>query len=185
MLAMSHDSSTGRLSIAAESKDVIIDWKRVGYQKNFVNVAKAMEKATKGLKGSFVINPTWNADLGKTLICPHPLGGCVMGESGEVGVVNHAGQVFQGNEQHHELQFCPLLLLDHCQQCLDVILHALTGESSEVFEGLLVVDGAIIPRSVGVNPVWTISTVAERCMRLHAQRHGWNIEYNSFKHLRE
>ncbi len=59
-----------------------------------------------------------------------------------------------------------------------VISH--TGESSEPLDGLYVVDGAILPRAVGINPVLTIACLAERCMRLMAEREGWIIDYDTF-----
>ena len=42
-------------------------------------------------------------------------------------------------------------------------------------------DGAIIPTSVGVNPVMTISILAERCCRLLIEDAEWKIDYNSVK----
>ena len=46
-------------------------------------------------------------------------------------------------------------------------------------------DGSIIPTSVGVNPVMTISMLAERCCRLMAEENGWKIDYESFKDFSE
>lgn len=64
-----------------------------------------------------------------------------------------------------------------------VMSHA--GESSETLDGLYVVDGAILPRAVGINPTLTIACLAERCMRLMAEREGWTVDYDTLIPLGE
>ncbi|XP_067053204.1 cholesterol oxidase-like [Acropora muricata] len=146
-LGMSHDDAKGVISLSDEIFD--ITWDNLGREKNFIQVNEEMQNMTGGLEGVFVINPMWHPALGNSVITGHPLGGCSMGETGQTGVVNHAGQVFDGN-------------------------------TDQVMPGLLVVDGSIIPRALGVNPTLTIGIVAERCIRLLAQREGWNIDYDTF-----
>ncbi|KAL9984021.1 hypothetical protein ACROYT_G006275 [Oculina patagonica] len=148
-LCMSHDDASGQITFDKNHDNIDIEWKEVGRGPNFDRVNEALEKLTKGLGGSFVKNPMWTEALGKSVVTAHPLGGCPMGASGQTAVVNHAGQVFE-------------------------------GDSDEPLNGLYVVDGAILPRAVGINPVQTIACLAERCMRLMAEREGWIIDYDTF-----
>ena len=68
-----------------------------------------------------------------------------MGADRTSGVVDHAGRVFDG---------------------------AADKDASAVHAGLHVVDGAIIPRSLGVNPLLTITALAERAMLHITREHG-------------
>ena len=52
----------------------------------------------------------WVDVLGKSVVSAHPLGGCTMGESGRAGVVNHAGQVFDGKDIAEESRYGGIIL---------------------------------------------------------------------------
>jgi cholesterol oxidase len=124
-----------------------ITWPRVGSLPVFDRVNETLKKASKVLGGEFLPNPIWNEMLGKRLITVHPLGGCAMGADAGSGVVDHRGRVFSG------------------------------GSGTAVHDGLYVADAAVIPLSLGVNPLLTISALAERCCALIAQDRGWTIDY--------
>jgi choline dehydrogenase-like flavoprotein len=77
------------------------------------------------------------------LISVHPLGGCPMGSDRETGVVDDIGRVFD-----------------------------LRGETT-TYEGLLVLDGSILPAALGINPLLTIAALAERSVARYAATQGW------------
>ena len=93
---MSHDDAGGEISLDARGKNVSIKWEKVGNQENFSQVNEMLKKITTTLDGKYIMNPMWSHKVGKSLITVHPLGGCSMGENGELGVVNHKGQVYVG-----------------------------------------------------------------------------------------
>jgi cholesterol oxidase len=145
-LVMTHDDGAGRLCL--EGDRLHIDWPDVGDQPVFKRVEDRLIEATRAIGGTYVKNPVWSRVFRDSLITVHPLGGCIMAEDAEHGVVNHKGQVFSGSR------------------------------GSDVYDSLYVSDGSVIPLPLGVNPLLTISAVAERCCRIMAMDHGWgDIDY--------
>lgn len=130
-----------------ENDQLRINWPKVGEQPGFARINKVLEAANRPLGGTFLPNPIWSALSEHTLVTVHPLGGCVIGDDAAKGVVNHKGQVFSNT----------------------------AGEA--VYDTLFVCDGSIIPRSLGVNPLLTISALSERCAALIAKNYSWKIDY--------
>jgi cholesterol oxidase len=124
-----------------------VDWPGVGTEPIFAKANENLFEAGKALGGRFVRDPLWTRLFGDQLMTVHPLGGCVMGADATQGVVNHKGQVFS-----------------------DV-------SGTAVYEDLYVSDGAVIPVSLGVNPLLTISAMAERSCAIAAADRGWTIDY--------
>jgi cholesterol oxidase len=131
-----------------ESDRLRLHWKGVGAQPVFSRVNDRLDQATKALGGVFVHNPLWSDLTNHNLITVHPLGGCAMGTDASTGVVNHKGQVYS------------------------------SGAGTAVYDNLYVCDGSVMPCSLGVNPLLTISATAERCSALIAQDRGWTINYD-------
>ena len=144
-LVMTHDDGAGRMTL--EDDRVRITWPGVGEQPIFGKVNDRLRAATRPLGGVYVKNPMWNKLMDHRLTTVHPLGGCVMAERAEDGVVNDKGQVFSG------------------------------AAGSAAYNDLYVADGSIVPRPLGVNPLLTISALAERCCALIAKDRGWSLSH--------
>jgi cholesterol oxidase len=126
-----------------------IRWPNAGKQPIYATIEKTLEAATVALGGDYVRDPISTQLLGDGLVTVHPLGGCAMADAAEHGVVDEAGRVFS------------------------------EATGTAVHPGLYVMDGAVVPLSLGVNPLLTISALAERnCAQLAAAQ-GWQIDYAS------
>ena len=119
-----------------------VDWPEVGEQPVFGRVEQNLKTATKALGGTYMKNPIWTDALGQRLITVHPLGGCVMAEDAGGGAVDGYCRAFSGKS------------------------------GAAVHEGLYVLDGSIMPRSLGVNPLFAITALAERGIEHMAEMNG-------------
>jgi cholesterol oxidase len=105
----------------------------------FTKMRNTMEKIAKhlGKGGSTSFStPLWDPGNvnGSLTIVLHNLGGCSMGKDRENGVVNNFGQVYKGD----------------------------AATPTETYLDFYVVDGGIVPTSIGVNSSLTISALAFR-----------------------
>jgi cholesterol oxidase len=132
----------GDLSCVDQDGIARIRWKNLQDLPVFDGEVAAIDGLTKRTGGRVIPNPVWKLLPEKMtwllknqrgpLTTVHPLGGCTMADTGATGVVDHIGRVFS-----------------------DSI-------SSSVHEGLVVLDGSIIPTALGTNPALTISAVTLR-----------------------
>ncbi len=134
--------------IALVDDRVRIKWPDCGKQSIFERINAELLRASEALGATYIKNPAWTDRLGKNLVTVHPLGGCGMGETAEHGVVDDRGRVFSGTS------------------------------GSATHKGLYVADGAVMPRSLGVNPFLTISALAERNAALIAEEYGATVSYD-------
>ncbi len=124
-----------------------ISWAGAGKQPVYDKISNQLLALTQALGGVYTKNPVWTKLFSSRLVTVHPLGGCIMGEDAAQGVVNHKGQVFSGNS------------------------------GNDVYEGLYISDGSIVPRPLAINPSLTISALAERICLYMAQDRGWAFDY--------
>lgn len=142
-LAIGHDDAAGRMRLDGDR--LAIEWPAAAGQAVYGAIEERFKRAVAATGGTYVPNPVSTRLMGGKLMTVHPLGGCAMGRDRETGVVNHRGEVFDA---------------------------AQAPGTDAVHSGLYVCDGAVIPRSVGIHPLMTITALAERAMMHLAASHG-------------
>jgi cholesterol oxidase len=144
--AVSHDSAGGRLTL--ENGRLVLKWPGAADEPVHRRLDEVLGALAAAGGGAYVKNPLAGTVMGRQPATAHPLGGCAMGRTSSEGVVNHRSEVFDGSSG--------------------------AGDTA-VHTGLYVTDGAIIPRSLGVNPLLSITALAERALIHLAADRGLSI----------
>ena len=126
--------------LVLEDDRVALAWPGAQDEPVYRRLDDALAALVKAAGGSYVKNPLAGTMMGRQPATAHPLGGCGMGRDRDEGIVNHKCQVFDSG-----------------------------AGIADVHRGLYVMDGAVMPRSLGVNPLLTITALAERAT-LHLAR---------------
>jgi choline dehydrogenase-like flavoprotein len=147
------DGAAGQIRLAqAGSADtpwdggVKIDGSRLRAHPVFSAQDERLRKAHQTLGGLLVSNPAWRAappELAAIvemkdgpLTTVHPLGGCAIGDNADSGVVDRHGRAFDPD----------------------------SDQDPPVHDGLVVLDGSIVPGALGINPALTIAALAEHAV---------------------
>jgi hypothetical protein len=126
-----------------------LKFRGVGRSEHVKKLNGLLAEATNAVGGIHVDSPFFAA-LGEQEITVHPIGGAIMSRDGTSST---------GATNH--------------------LGQLLTGSGDEVHEGLVIVDGAVIPTALGANPFATITALAERSVEGVAQKKGIKIDYDT------
>ena len=94
MLRMAHDSSAGELVLQDDSY-VDIVWPLSQSGPSYAELDDALTRAVTDIGGIYQTHFQWNPlVIGQHRTTAHPLGGCATADTVDLGVVDHAGRVF-------------------------------------------------------------------------------------------
>jgi cholesterol oxidase len=135
-----------RGSLALEDDRLRIHWRNAADQPGWKRIEDKFRQLSAAAGATYVPSPLFTKYFKFDVLTAHPLGGCICADDAATGVVNERGRVFR----------------------------AAAGD--DTYPDLYVMDGSIIPSSLGVNPLLTISALSERNVRLLIEDHGWTLD---------
>ncbi|MBI3329267.1 MAG: GMC family oxidoreductase [Nitrospinae bacterium] len=91
LLLMGEDAADGKIRLVEDGR-LEVQWENTRSARTFQAMEDAAATIARHLQGTVWYSPLWL--LVKRLITVHPLGGCVLADSPEDGVVNPKGEVF-------------------------------------------------------------------------------------------
>jgi cholesterol oxidase len=133
--AVSHDDAGGRLRLANDK--IVLSWPAAKDLPVYARIDAMLAALATSVRGAYLKNPLAGTVMGHQPATAHPLGGIGMGIDSTAGVVDHRCRVFDARGG---------------------------AATTAVHAGLYVIDGSVMPRSLGCNPLLTITALAERAM---------------------
>ncbi len=133
-LVVGPDNGKGRLVLERDRVQLV--WEGAASHPYYQRAEAFMKALAEQAEGVFAKLPLSEPLMGSRPVSVHPLGGCAMGEDRKTGVVDHKGRLFDGA----------------------------ASQPDGVHAGLYVCDGALIPAPLGINPLLTITALAERIL---------------------
>lgn len=160
-------------SSALREGALVVRWTNAGDGPPFAQADATLCKAAP-LGSSYLRNPMWQfmpkrnylglGQKSRQLLTVHPLGGCRMADSARDGVVDAWGRVYDSG----------IDLSDKGGPGTEFLRTSFEGITDRVVhEGLYVLDGSIVPVSLGINPLLTITAIAEGAIDQWVRESGW------------
>ncbi|MDZ7683686.1 MAG: alpha/beta fold hydrolase [Gammaproteobacteria bacterium] len=147
---MGDDGAKGHLELPALSPEtegtLTVRWPGIAENPLFDDQMKLLDRLTRrsGLGGRIIANPVWRP-------LPDSMSALTGDRNGAVFTVHPLGGCPMGNTGKDGV-------VDDCGRVF-------IGDSDETHEGLVVLDGSVLPRALGANPALTISALSLRAIR--------------------
>lgn len=151
---------------------LVVRWKDLGKLPALQTIDGDLQRVAKRYGATYFRNPLYQfmpqanflglAQTNKQTLSVHPLGGCRMADNANEGVTDPYGRVYNPNVDLDD---------PTCGEALRLRLTGLTDKATH--EGLYVLDGSLMPCALGINPLLTITAVAEGAIDDWVQQNGW------------